>query len=88
MRVFMWKNGKAEAQSGYNDDLVMSMATAMYVRDTALKFKSQNMDLARAAINNITVVRSPFNGAYMYGNQQNPYNTRIGGQNEDLRWLL
>jgi hypothetical protein len=88
MRVFMWKNGRAEAQSGYNDDLIMSFGIAMFVRDTALKFKSQNMDLARAAISNITVVRSPFNGAYMPGGQQNPYNTNIGGQNEDLRWLL
>jgi len=88
MRVFMWKNGRAEAQSGYNDDLVMSFGIAMFVRDTALKFKSQNMDLARAAINNITVVRSPFNGAYMPGNQQNPYNANIYGKNEDLRWLL
>jgi hypothetical protein len=24
----------------------------------------------------------------MPGGQQNPYNTNIGGQNEDLRWLL
>jgi hypothetical protein len=24
----------------------------------------------------------------MPGNQQNPYNTNIGGRNEDLRWLL
>ncbi len=40
MKVFVWKNGKAEAQSGYNDDLVMSFGTAMYIRDTALKFKS------------------------------------------------
>jgi hypothetical protein len=87
MKVFMWKNGRAEAQSGYNDDLVMSFGTAMFVRDTALKFKSQNMDLARAAINNITVVRSSFNGAYM-PNNQNPYNINIGGRNEDLRWLL
>jgi hypothetical protein len=31
MKVFIWKNGKAEAQSGYNDDLVMSFGTAMYV---------------------------------------------------------
>jgi len=88
MKVFMWKNGRAEAQSGYNDDLVMSMATAMYVRDTALKFKSQNVDLARAALNNITVVRSPYDGAYMPNNRQNPYNMNINGRNEDLNWLL
>jgi hypothetical protein len=88
MKVFMWKNGRAEAQSGYNDDLVMSMATGMFVRDTALKFKSQNMDLTRAALNNITVVRSSHNGAYMPNNQHNPYNINIGGRNEDLSWLL
>ena len=88
MRVFIWKNGKAEAQSGYNDDLVMSMATAMYVRDTALKFKSQNMDLARAALNNIQAVRPQFNGAYMPNMNQNPYSVNINGRNEDLSWLL
>ena len=40
MKVFIWRNGRPEAQSGYNDDLVMSFGMAMYVRDTALKFKS------------------------------------------------
>jgi hypothetical protein len=88
MRVFMWKNGRAEAQSGYNDDLVMSMATAMFVRDTALKFKSQNMDLARAALNNITTVRSVQQGAYFPQGQHNPYQMNIGGKNESLDWLL
>jgi hypothetical protein len=88
MRVFIWKNGRAEAQSGYNDDLVMSMATAMFVRDTALKFKSQNMDLARAALNNIQAVRTQLNGAYMPNQNQNPYNININGRNEDLSWLL
>ena len=37
MRVFVWKNGKAQAQDRYNDDLIMSCATALYVRDTALR---------------------------------------------------
>ena len=64
------------------------MATAMYVRDTALKFKSQNMDLARAALNNIQVVRPQFNGAYMPNMNQNPYSVNINGRNEDLSWLL
>ena len=88
MRVFMWKNGRAEAQSGYNDDLVMSIATAMYVRDTALKFKSQNLDLARAAINNITVVRSGFTTSPFSQGYDNPYRMNINGQNESLDWLL
>jgi hypothetical protein len=52
MRTFIWKNGRAEAQTGYNDDLVMSLATGCYVRDTALKFAQQGVDLTRATLNN------------------------------------
>jgi hypothetical protein len=28
MKVFIWKNGRPEAQSGYNDDLIMSFSMA------------------------------------------------------------
>ena len=52
MRTFIWKNGRAEAQTGYNDDLVMSLATACYVRDTALKFAQQGIDMTNAALDN------------------------------------
>ena len=52
MRTFIWKNGRAEAQTGYNDDLIMSLATACYVRDTALKFAQQGIDLTNAALKN------------------------------------
>ena len=52
MRTFIWKNGRAEAQTGYNDDLVMSLATACYVRDTALKFAQQGIDITNATLKN------------------------------------
>jgi len=52
MRTFIWKNGRAEAQTGYNDDLIMSLATACYVRDTALKFAQQGIDLTNATLKN------------------------------------
>ena len=52
LRTFIWKNGRAEAQTGYNDDLVMSLATACYVRDTALKFAQQGIDITNAALKN------------------------------------
>ena len=53
MRTFIWKNGRAEAQTGYNDDLVMSLATGCYVRDTALKFAQQGIDLTKATLRNL-----------------------------------
>jgi len=88
MKVFIWKNGKAEAQSGYNDDLVMSFGTAMYVRDTALKFKSQGVDLARAMLSNIAVNRPNFTGAYTPNQYNNPYQINYGHGTEDISWLL
>ena len=84
MKVFIWKNGKAEAQSGYNDDLVMSFGTAMYVRDTALKFKSQGVDLARAMLSNISVNRPNFTGAYTPNQYNNPYQMNYGHGQEDI----
>ena len=35
--VFIWKGHRAEAQRGYNDDLVMALSIGLWVRDTALK---------------------------------------------------
>jgi len=54
MKVFVWKNGRPEAQSGYNDDLVMPFGVAMYLRDTSLKFQQQSHDLTRATLSNFS----------------------------------
>jgi hypothetical protein len=89
MKVFIWRNGRPEAQSGYNDDLVMSFGTAMYVRDTALKFRTQGMDLTRAMLNNITVVKTNQQGVYGASfNNSNPYKMDFGQGAEDISWLL
>ena len=50
MKTFIWRNGRPEAQSGYNDDLVMAFSMAMYVRDTALKFRQRGIDLTKQTI--------------------------------------
>jgi hypothetical protein len=86
MRVFVWKNGRPEAQLGYNDDLVMSFAIGMYLRDTSLKFQQQSLDMTRAALGNIT--KNTYVGAYNPNNVANPYsmNTKYGQEN--INWLL
>ncbi len=88
MKVFLWKNGRAEAQSGYNDDLIMSFGIGMYIRDTALKYKQQGIDLLKASLNNITSAKSNYKGGYSYNNMQNPYDMNINGQTESFKWLL
>ena len=67
MKVFIWKNGRAEAQTGYNDDLVMAFGIALYVRDTALKFRQRGIDLTKQALNNMAVNRTPYMGSYGAG---------------------
>ena len=87
MKVFVWKNGRAEAQQGYNDDLITSFSIAMFLRDTAFKFKQQGLDLTRTALNNFSTGKSQYQGAYFARGTDNPYSMNIKGQSEDLTWL-
>jgi hypothetical protein len=90
MRVFIWKNGKAQAQDRYNDDLIMSCATALYVRDTALRLRQQGMDLARAQLSSFSNLNAQ-NKAVMSSvahSRENPYLTKTAYGDEDIRWLL
>jgi hypothetical protein len=89
MRVFIWRNGKAQAQSGYNDDLVMAFATALYVRDTAIRMRQQGMDLSRATMSSFVSLNQRNTGVYNVAPMQNnPYLMETPGGQEDLSWLL
>ena len=90
MKVFIWKNGRAEAQQGYNDDLVMSFGIGMFMRDTSFKFNQQHLDMSKATLNGMSTNKTPFVGGYNNSkNVQNPYeiDNPYGGK-EDIRWLL
>ena len=90
MRVFVWKNGKAQAQTRYNDDLIISCATALYVRDTALRMRQQGMDLTRAQLSSFTNLNKRNQAVIStVGNMQdNPYLMETPGGQEDISWLL
>lgn len=91
MRAFVWKNGKPQAQPGYNDDLVMSLCIGLYIRDTALRMRQQGLDIARKQMDLLSTVntrpelsvynsRTPLN---------NPYRIQLGnGEVEDTTWVL
>ena len=87
MKVFVWKNGRPEAQSGYNDDLVMAFGIAMYLRDTSLKFQQHSHDMTRATLGNMS--KSNYIGGYSGAKSNNPYEIEnpYGGK-EDITWLL
>jgi hypothetical protein len=87
LRVFIWQNGKAQAQSGYNDDLVMSLGIGLFTRDTAMKFYEQGMDLNRAMVSSIN--RTGYLGPSTPVGFQNPYTINDGrGGFEDISWVL
>tara|TARA_B100001093_G_scaffold186981_1_gene179597 strand:+ start:2332 stop:3912 length:1581 start_codon:yes stop_codon:yes gene_type:complete len=90
MRVFIWKNGKAQAQSGYNDDVVMSFAIGLYVRDTALRLRQQGMDLVRAQLSSFTNLnqRNPAVVTTVDKQKNNPYNIDTPHGQEDISWIL
>ena len=89
LRVFIWQHGKAQAQNGYNDDLVMALGMGLFTRDTAMKFYEQGMDLNRAMISSITKTGQDYVGPSMPGGQQNPYMIDNGhGDFEDMTWVL
>jgi hypothetical protein len=88
MRTFIWKNGRAEAQTGYNDDLIMSLATACYIRDTALKFAQQGIDLTRAALGSIKSHNTPIYTTNV-NKKQAGWTQDLGDKGQqDLTWLL
>jgi len=88
LRVFIWNGSKAEAQRGYNDDLVMAFSIAMWVRDTALKLKQQGIELDKLAISKIGKSQHAevYRNNGKFGNNQ--WTMKTGNTDEDLTWLL
>jgi len=88
MKVFIWKNGRPEAQGGYNDDLVMAFGIGMFLRDTSLKFQQQSIDSARAALSSVKSNKIGYSGGYSPNGDDNPYNMNVGDKKESINWLL
>jgi hypothetical protein len=86
LETFIWKHGRAEALSGYNDDLVMALGIGLWVRDTALRLRQQGIELTRLALDRINYNTTPF--VVRNSIKENPYEMEIGGNVEDIRWLL
>lgn len=97
LETFIWKNGKQIAMEGYNDDLVMSLCIALWVRDTALRLRQEGIELTKLAVGGINVSKADQTPFYKVKQGQIGHNAwkmntgrqGFGKQNqEDLRWLL
>ena len=53
MKTFVWFNGKPQAMRSYNDDLILSLAIACWVRDTALSENEKDLAYKKAMLGGI-----------------------------------
>jgi len=89
LETFIYKNGRAQARHGYNDDLIMSLAIALWVRDIAYKIKMIQGEKAKAALENYSYVSSSMPIIRSSNYETNPYIIQVReGQMEDISWLF
>ena len=83
--VFIYNGNRAEAMSGYNDDLVMSYAMGLWIRETALRLRAEGIELQKKAISSITSNQ----GVYISTtNQNDSWIMETGKEKESLEWLI
>ena len=84
--VFIYNNNKAEAMQGYNDDLVMSFALTLWVRDTALRLRNEGIELTKKTLSGVSTQMIPQKPT----NKTNSWEMEIGpnGEKENLDWLI
>jgi len=85
--VFIYNGQKAEAMRGYNDDLVISFAIGLWIRETALRLRAEGIDLARKTLSNINAHQG------LYAPEENKNDSWVwntGGKRpeESLEWLI
>ena len=73
---------------GYNDDLVMSYAVALWVRETALRLRAEGVELQRKTLDSMNLHN---NNQGVYTNKPNntdSWEWEVGKDKESLEWLL
>jgi len=53
VKTFIWNNGKPQAMRSYHDDLIMSLAIACWVRDTALEVSQKEVQYQKAMLDSM-----------------------------------
>ena len=83
--VFIWHNNRAEAMEGYNDDLAMSLAIGLWVRDTALRLNAEGIALQKTVLNKMLDYEAVYTQT---DNQTDDWVMETGNTKEDLTWLI
>ena len=84
--TFVYINNRAQAMTGYNDDLVMSFAIGLWVRDTALRLRTQGVELTKKTLSRMMDNEGLYTNDDIKKNDSWDWDT--GKEKEDLTWLL
>jgi len=60
-KTFIWRNGRPQAMKSYNDDLIMALAIACWVRDTAIQANARDLNYQKAFVDAIYTVKTTMN---------------------------
>jgi hypothetical protein len=89
VKVFIWKNGKPQAQSGHNDDLVLAACIGIWVRDTALHLRQVGLELNKQMLNSFTRVGGVYTPSMnMPLGDPWKWKPHPNRPDEDLGWLI
>jgi len=84
--TFVYINNRAQAMNGYNDDLVMSFAIGLWVRDTALRLRTQGVELTKKTLSKMMDNQGLYTQEDARKNDSWEWDT--GKNKESLDWLL
>ena len=92
-KTFIWNNNKAQAMRSYHDDLVMALAIACWVRDTALTINKKDLEYRKAMMNSFKVDKGKFQSTIpgMIGHRTNGFSDdtmNLKKQYEEFVWLI
>ena len=59
LKTFIWKNGKAQAQKGQHDDLIMALAIGVWLYDTTPHYSKSGTDLNKAMLSAFGTSNTP-----------------------------
>lgn len=91
LNVFIWNGSKAESMRGYNDDLVMSIGIGLWVRETALKLRNDQIVYNRAMISKISKITTDITMPKQFSSvpdYQKTMEFSVNDKKESLTWLL
>jgi hypothetical protein len=91
LNTFIWHNGKPQAMRGYNDDLVMSLAIACWIKDTIFQTSYREAEYKKAMIGGIlksnTVLNTSIHGMNKFNNNDFNMKENMAVYNE-FNWIF